>query len=137
MTEATTSIVYKPGLFEQRREGRGFSVGELRAVGLSVKQAGKLGLRVDGRRKTVHGWNVEGLRRFLEALRQRDVAEQPKELEAEGVRHDKTETELEEAAKVEEKPKERRRGRRGDKPAETGEKPKRGRRGRKKKEDTG
>ncbi len=54
-----------PGL----REGRGFSLGELKAVGLDPKRAMKLGLYVDKRRKTVHEWNVKALKEFLEKLR--------------------------------------------------------------------
>lgn len=54
-----------PGL----REGRGFSLGELKAAGLDVKKAIKLGVYVDKRRKTVHEWNVNALKEFVEKLR--------------------------------------------------------------------
>jgi large subunit ribosomal protein L13e len=56
-------VVRSPGL-RKLREGKGFSVGELRAAGLTLKEAEELGLRVDRRRRSVHSWNVELLRRL-------------------------------------------------------------------------
>ncbi len=47
------------------REGRGFSVGELKEAGLSVAKARKLGLYVDLRRRSVHPENVEALKNFI------------------------------------------------------------------------
>lgn len=46
------------------RQGRGFSLGELKEAGLSVKEARRLGLYVDERRRSTHRENVEALRRF-------------------------------------------------------------------------
>jgi len=47
------------------RVGKGFSGDELKAVGLSVKQALKMGIPVDVRRSTMHEENVETLKSFL------------------------------------------------------------------------
>jgi len=47
------------------RFGKGFSRDELKAVGLSVKQALKMGIPVDVRRSTMHEENVEALKSFL------------------------------------------------------------------------
>ncbi|MEB3816828.1 MAG: 50S ribosomal protein L13e [Desulfurococcales archaeon] len=58
-----------PGL----RRGRGFSLGELREAGLTPKQALKLGIYVDKRRRTVHPWNVEALKDFLKKLREAGI----------------------------------------------------------------
>jgi large subunit ribosomal protein L13e len=46
--------------------GRGFSKGELEAVGLDFKKALNLGIPVDKRRKTAHNWNIETLRNWLQ-----------------------------------------------------------------------
>ncbi|AAL63622.1 ribosomal protein L13 [Pyrobaculum aerophilum str. IM2] len=45
--------------------GRGFSIGELRALGLSVDQARLLGIPVDERRETSWPQNIEALRKWL------------------------------------------------------------------------
>ncbi|MEM3727718.1 MAG: ribosomal protein L13e [Candidatus Bathyarchaeia archaeon] len=56
-------LVFKKG--GKQRLGKGFSLGELKEVKLSLKQALKLGIAVDSRRRTVHEDNVKSLKEFL------------------------------------------------------------------------
>jgi large subunit ribosomal protein L13e len=58
-------VVRKHHMLVKQRVGKGFSLGELKAVGLSVEQARKLKLKVDKRRSTVHPWNIEALQQYL------------------------------------------------------------------------
>ncbi|RLG01317.1 MAG: 50S ribosomal protein L13e [Thaumarchaeota archaeon] len=51
------------------RVGRGFSRKELEEVGLSVKDARKLGIYVDVRRSSLRDENVKILREFLKKIR--------------------------------------------------------------------
>ncbi|MEM0093995.1 MAG: ribosomal protein L13e [Thermofilum sp.] len=51
------------------REGKGFSEGEVRELGLTVAEARLLGIFVDKRRKSVHPENVERLRQYLLELK--------------------------------------------------------------------
>ncbi|MEM1540202.1 MAG: ribosomal protein L13e [Candidatus Bathyarchaeia archaeon] len=58
----------KPFVFKKggkQRLGKGFSLRELKEVKLSLKQALKLGIAVDSRRRTVHENNVKSLKEFL------------------------------------------------------------------------
>jgi len=48
------------------REGRGFSLGELKECGLTVSEVRKKGLRVDELRRTKHEENVKALKTWLE-----------------------------------------------------------------------
>jgi large subunit ribosomal protein L13e len=59
----------QPKIFKQdgkQREGRGFSRGELAKAGSHMKEALKLHISLDPRRKTVHDENVETLLKLLE-----------------------------------------------------------------------
>lgn len=47
------------------RFGRGFSILELKEVGLSIKDARRLNLKIDPRRKTLHKENIELLKNWL------------------------------------------------------------------------
>jgi large subunit ribosomal protein L13e len=70
MVAMSEPVVRSPGL-RKLREGKGFSVGELRAAGLTPKEAEDLGLRIDRRRRSVHSWNVELLQRLKHNAQQR------------------------------------------------------------------
>ncbi|HDI75177.1 MAG: hypothetical protein DRJ52_00400 [Thermoprotei archaeon] len=54
--------------------GRGFSVGEIKAVGLSIKEARLLGLYVDEQRDTVHEENIAALKEWLEKIRKGEIS---------------------------------------------------------------
>jgi len=51
------------------REGKGFSLNELKEVGLDLNSATRLGIPVDKRRKSSWHYNVEVLRQFLNRLK--------------------------------------------------------------------
>jgi|GEM_PF-965751 len=74
--EVPKPIVKKPGIVKFKgidigvRIGRGFSIGELKAVGIDVKLAKQLNIPVDSRRKGVHEENIESLRKFIEEIRE-------------------------------------------------------------------
>ena len=62
-------ISVKPLVFRKggkQRYGRGFSRGEVREAGLSLKEALKLKIPIDLRRKTVYKENVAVIKEFLE-----------------------------------------------------------------------
>lgn len=61
-------ITVRPIVFKrdgEQRYGRGFSREELKKAGLNLREALKLDIPVDSRRKTAHKENVNTLRRFL------------------------------------------------------------------------
>jgi ribosomal protein L13E len=62
----------------KQRFGRGFSRGELKKAGSSLKEAVKLGLPVDDKRKTVHDENVEAAKSFLQERRPASKPKKPR-----------------------------------------------------------
>jgi large subunit ribosomal protein L13e len=64
MTEKKAKIFKKGG---KQRQGRGFSVEELKKAKLGLKEARKLGIHTDPRRKTAHDQNVETIKSFLQS----------------------------------------------------------------------
>jgi ribosomal protein L13E len=61
-----TSI--KPIIFKKdgkKRYGKGFSREELKKARLSLREALKLSIPIDSRRKTIHEENVNKIKRFL------------------------------------------------------------------------
>ena len=71
----------RPKVFKtsgKQRFGRGFSREELRKAGSSLKEATKLGLLVDDRRKTVHDENVEAAKAFLQEKRPASKPKKPR-----------------------------------------------------------
>ena len=71
----------RPKVFKndgKQRFGRGFSREELRKAGSSLKEATKLGLLVDDRRKTVHDENVEAAKTFLQERRPTSKPKKPR-----------------------------------------------------------
>ena len=59
----------KPTVFKKggkQRSGKGFSREELKKAGLSLKEALRLGIPVDSRRRTVHEDNINAVKKFLE-----------------------------------------------------------------------
>ena len=50
------------------KEGRGFSVEELKKAELTIKSALKLGVPVDSRRRSLHEENVEILKEHLKGI---------------------------------------------------------------------
>jgi len=74
--EAVKPLVFKKS--GKQRLGKGFSLDELKKVGLKPKQALKLGIPVDTRRRTVHEENVEKLKKLLETKQQEAQKPKPK-----------------------------------------------------------
>ncbi len=53
------------------REGRGFSLGELKSAGISLPHARGMGIQVDARRRSTHDFNVKELLEIASKLTQR------------------------------------------------------------------
>lgn len=60
------------------REGKGFSKGELREVGMGLKQALRLKIPIDLRRKTKHKKNVKTLKQHLKGLKPSKISKKRK-----------------------------------------------------------
>ena len=57
--------------------GRGYSIGEIKAVGLTVRQARLLGIYVDERRDTVWEINIQRLKEWLEKVIKGEIQPPP------------------------------------------------------------
>lgn len=62
MKEEAKATVYTSTRRKRLREGRGFSLEEIRRAGLTLYKAKKLGIPVDKRRKTAHPQNAQTLK---------------------------------------------------------------------------
>ncbi len=72
MTAIKPKVPKKDGT---QREGKGFSREEIEKAGTNLKDAIRLGVSVDTRRKTAHEENVEALKTFLQTKK---IASKPK-----------------------------------------------------------
>ena len=59
-------IIFSRG--KRKRIGKGFSREELKAVGLSIREARKLGIAVDKRRKSCYEENIQALKNCLSSV---------------------------------------------------------------------
>ena len=75
MTEEFLPIVKSPSWKHGLRKGKGFSIGEIKAAGINITVAAKLGIPVDKRRKTIHEKNVETLKKYYQQFK--DEIEKP------------------------------------------------------------
>ncbi len=67
-------LISSGGIVEDEwRPGRGYSIGEIKALGLSVYEARLLGIRVDERRDTVWDINIQRLREWLIRVLQGEI----------------------------------------------------------------
>ncbi|MDR0372285.1 MAG: ribosomal protein L13e [Nitrososphaerota archaeon] len=58
----------KPSILKpngKQKQGKGFSLNELKAAGISKQQAQKAGLPVDVRRKSQHDQNIEAIKAHI------------------------------------------------------------------------
>lgn len=67
----------------KKRNGKGFSKGEVGKAGLNTVDARRIGLPVDPRRKTIHDENVECIRSYADKEKAK-VKSKPKAIRLEG-----------------------------------------------------
>ncbi len=72
----------------EKRVGRGFSVGEVKAAGITVREARLIGLYVDERRKSVYEENVAAIKEWVEKVRSGEVEPEPRLPRVEVVKRD-------------------------------------------------
>lgn len=58
---------------DRKREGRGFSLKEIKEAGINIQRARKLGFLVDRRRKTVYDENIKKLKELLKPAKKKPV----------------------------------------------------------------
>jgi large subunit ribosomal protein L13e len=56
----------------KKRSGRGFSIEELEKAGLTSADARRLEIPMDKRRTTVHDWNIEVIKAYVEKVKAQD-----------------------------------------------------------------
>ncbi|MBO3763429.1 MAG: ribosomal protein L13e [Thermoproteota archaeon] len=66
MKDELVPLVKSP-ITKKLREGKGFSIGELRQAGVTFELAKKLGIRIDRRRKSIREENVKTLKEAKDA----------------------------------------------------------------------
>ena len=66
-----TAVVFKKD--GKPKQGRGFSEEELRKVALGFREALKLGITVDSKRRTKHEENVRALKEYMENLKKAET----------------------------------------------------------------
>ncbi|MCX8193345.1 MAG: ribosomal protein L13e [Nitrososphaeria archaeon] len=59
----------------RQRIGRGFSINEVKVVGLTIREARRLGLYIDERRRSKRDENIEILRNYLSSIRRLESGE--------------------------------------------------------------
>ncbi|MHA1805234.1 MAG: helix-hairpin-helix domain-containing protein [Promethearchaeota archaeon] len=76
MSEKVVAMVKSSSRDKHLREGKGFSLPEIRETGKDIKLLKELGLRIDYRRKTIHDFNVSKLK-ALEVPKKKAAKKEP------------------------------------------------------------
>jgi len=74
-TSPPNPIVKIPGDTGDRKHkiARGFSIGEIKAVGLNVMEARRIGVYVDVRRKSIYQENIDSLKEWLKNIDKNNI----------------------------------------------------------------